>query len=402
MDIALDKVGGEPGLRERVTRAPLQRKSSMEILRAAAEDRERFVCEEKSKSRKMHTYMRSQDQILSFVASLFSAPTGDAARELEPLEPATQQQTESEDCTNGDAAMKAVSISFAANVGLFLVKVVAVVASGSLVMLASLLDSGLDLISGMVLWLCRRAATSHRPYDFPVGRSRMEPLGVVVFATIMAVSSLQIIIEASRIIHAGVDGNPPDLDFGTLVQVISGVIIGTKALLSWYCSRVEEATNSASVASYAEDHRNDVLTNGVSVICLAIAANVRNMWIIDSIGASLIAIWIINSWIATAREQVDKLVGRAVDPLLISKITILAATHHPLITQVDTVRGYYFGERCMIECHVVMPEDTPLQQSHDIGESLEIKIEALEEVGRAFVHADYEFDHKPEHRNTVL
>lgn len=44
-----------------------------------------------------------------------------------------------------------------------------------------------------------------------------------------------------------------------------------------------------------------------------------------------------------------------------------------------------------------MPEDLPLKEAHGIGESLQIKIEELPEVERAFVHLDYECDHKPEH-----
>nr|GMD47862.1 metal tolerance protein 4-like isoform X2 [Ipomoea batatas] len=39
----------------------------------------------------------------------------------------------------------------------------------------------------------------------------------------------------------------------------------------------------------------------------------------------------------------------------------------------------------------------PLKEAHAIGESLQIKIEELTEVESAFVHLDYECDHKPEH-----
>ena len=36
-----------------------------------------------------------------------------------------------------------------------------------------------------------------------------------------------------------------------------------------------------------------------------------------------------------------------------------------------------------------------LCQAHDIGESLQLKIEHLTEVERAFVHLDYECEHSP-------
>jgi len=43
------------------------------------------------------------------------------------------------------------------------------------------------------------------------------------------------------------------------------------------------------------------------------------------------------------------------------------------------------------------------RESHDIGQSLQNKIEKLPEVERAFVHLDYECEHKAdeEHQNLM-
>ena len=62
---------------------------------------------------------------------------------------------------------------------------------------------------------------------------------------------------------------------------------------------------------------------------------------------------------------------------------------------IDTVRVYHFGSNFLVECDIVLPEDMSLRESHDIGESLQLKIEKLPEVERAFVHLDYECDHDP-------
>lgn len=82
--------------------------------------------------------------------------------------------------------------------------------------------------------------------------------------------------------------------------------------------------------------------------------------------------------------------------------------------------AYHFGIRYMCEVDIVLPEDMPLRTTHDIGESLEKKIEELSvvsapppagcaramlltrtvraQVERAFVHLDYEWTHKAEHK----
>lgn len=63
--------------------------------------------------------------------------------------------------------------------------------------------------------------------------------------------------------------------------------------------------------------------------------------------------------------------------------------------QVDTVRAYYSGPRLLVEVDVVMDADAALRLTHDVAEDLQIKLESLPDVERAFVHVDYEVTHKP-------
>lgn len=46
---------------------------------------------------------------------------------------------------------------------------------------------------------------------------------------------------------------------------------------------------------------------------------------------------------------------------------------------------------------IELPGELPLSEAHAVGESLQEKIEKVPEVERAFVHADFESTHKPEH-----
>jgi len=43
-----------------------------------------------------------------------------------------------------------------------------------------------------------------------------------------------------------------------------------------------------------------------------------------------------------------------------------------------------------------------LMEAHDIGESLQRRLEQLNEVERAFVHVDHEVDHHPESEHKVV
>ena len=92
----------------------------------------------------------------------------------------------------------AVQGSFGLNVALLGAKLIAMIASGSMSVLASLADSLLDLVSGIVLAATQRAMARVDPYKFPEGKARLEPIGVIVFAVVMGMSSLQIIVEATK------------------------------------------------------------------------------------------------------------------------------------------------------------------------------------------------------------
>ena len=75
----------------------------------------------------------------------------------------------------------------------------------------------------------------------------------------------------------------------------------------------------------------------------------------------------------------------------------IAMTHSPLIHQIDTVRAYHSGPRLIVEVDIVMNPDDSLRLTHDTAEDLQLKLESLPNVERAYVHVDFETTHKPEH-----
>ena len=67
-----------------------------------------------------------------------------------------------------------------------LMQVYASIRSESIAIIASTLDSLLDLIAGAILWFTRYTMSKHDVYNFPIGKSRIQPVGIVIFAAIMA------------------------------------------------------------------------------------------------------------------------------------------------------------------------------------------------------------------------
>lgn len=82
---------------------------------------------------------------------------------------------------------------------------------------------------------------------------------------------------------------------------------------------------------------------------------------------------------------------------------MIAYNHSDKIEKIDTVRAFHIGLNLFVEVDVVVNENMKIKDAHDLGESLQAKIEAVENVERAFVHLDYEWDHHPhsEHKKII-
>ncbi|URE24945.1 Metal tolerance protein [Musa troglodytarum] len=242
----------------------------------------------------------------------------------------------------------------------------------------------------MAIRLSNIANMSRNPYQYPIGKRRMQPLGILVFASVMATLGLQIILESVRSLMSDGNKSRRKEQETWLVDIMLSVTL-VKLGLVIYC---RSFTNEI-VKAYAQDHFFDVITNVIGLVA-ALLANYVEGWI-DPVGAVILALYTIHSWSMTVLENVNSLVGRSAAPEYLQKLTYLCWNHHKAIRHIDTVRAYTFGSHYFVEVDIVLPSEMPLREAHDIGEALQEKLEQLPEIERAFVHLDYEFTHKPEH-----
>lgn len=285
----------------------------------------------------------------------------------------------------------AIRISNIANMILFAAKVYASVRSGSLAIIASTLDSLLDLLSGFILWFTAFSMKTQNPYQYPIGKKRMQPLGILVFASVMATLGLQIILESVRTLISDEDEfNLTKQQEAWVIAIMLSVTL-VKLALVIYC---RSFTNEI-VKAYAQDHFFDVITNTIGLAAVLLAKYISHF--MDPVGAIILALYTIRTWSITVLENVNSLVGKSAAPEYLQKLTYLCWNHHKAIRHIDTVRAYTFGSHYFVEVDIVLPSNMPLREAHDIGESLQEKLELLPEIERAFVHLDYEFTHKPEH-----
>jgi cation diffusion facilitator family transporter len=281
-------------------------------------------------------------------------------------------------CSPVRTGQQAAMVSLGANLSLLIIKIVAVAFSNSLSVIATLVDSSLDLFSGMVFLLIARAQRK-RERNYPVGKRRFEPLGVIFVASVMGTAALEVILISLQSIAQG--PSKPVVD-STTVGLVAAVI-AIKTVLYLLCRLVP----SPSAQALAADHINDAVSNTVVLIALLLSDHLSVY--ADNVGAILVSLFIIVNWSRQGFEHVRNLAGHLAPPELLQKVTWVALHHSDEIIAIDTVRGYGFGSENLVEVDIVLDSGMPLNRAHNIGESLQQRIERIDGVERAFVHLDY-------------
>jgi cation diffusion facilitator family transporter len=294
----------------------------------------------------------------------------------------------------GDDQLKyriAVWGSFVANVILAILQLYGAISSGSLSLFTTMADAIFDPLSNVTLILTNRAVRRVDPSRFPSGKARLETIGNIVFCFLMTAVSFILIAFSIRDL---VERDSDELNSFHLPSVIAvAVAFVTKLSLFFYTWSIKDKYSQIGILW--QDHRNDLLINGFGI--LTSVGGSKLVWWLDPAGAIVLSVLVSGIWLRTAFAEFMLLVGVTASVEIQQLITYVSVTHSQDIKQIDTVRVYHSGPRLIAEVDIVMDPSASLQKTHDVAEELQLKLESLPDVERAYVHVDYETTHKPEH-----
>lgn len=285
----------------------------------------------------------------------------------------------------------AVYGSFIANLVLAALQIYGATSSGSLSLFTTMADAIFDPMSNITLMVTNRAVRRVDPNRFPSGKARLETVGNIVFCFLMTSVSFILIAFSVRELSEGRVQDTTPFHLPSVIAV--SVAFATKLSLFLYCWALKDKYSQIMILW--QDHRNDLFINGFGILTSVGGSKLR--WFIDPMGAIIISCIISAIWLRTAFAEFLLLVGVTADIEMHQLITYVCLTHSPEIDGIDTVRVYHSGPRLIAEVDVVMSADRSLRNTHDVAEDLQIKLENLPDVERAYVHVDYETTHKPEH-----
>lgn len=311
---------------------------------------------------------------------------------LKPIAKHAKEDEDEAEAANGMVKFL-IYLNIVANFILAGLQLYAAVSSLSLSLFATAADSVFDPFANIVLNLLHRKSHRLDERKWPIGGSRLENAGNIVYAAIMGCVSVVLIVESARDIGSHKPGEMNELHYPSLIAV--GIAFFTKAFLG--VMNYMYRKYSSQLDMLWVDCRNDLFINGFGIFTCAAGAKIA--WWIDPSGAIIISFGIILSWSRAAYEQFRELCGVAAPVEFLQLCTYNALhIHYPHIDMIDSVKAYHSGPKYIVEVDIVMKPETPLWLSHNVSQDLQDKIEQLPMCERAFVHVDFEVDHRPEHQ----
>lgn len=289
---------------------------------------------------------------------------------------------EEEDADSGSTVVTvALYINLAANILLLMGKIAVIVLTDSLSVLASLVDAALDFLSTAIVWLTTYLIQRQDQYAYPIGRRRLEPVGVLVFSVIMITSFFQVGLECITRLNSG-NRDIVELTGPAIAIMVSTVLI--KGFCYFWCRLVK----NSSIQALAQDALTDVVFNTFSIIFPLIGFYAK-IWWLDALGGLLLSMYVIFNWSKSASEHIRNLSGAAATADERNILLYLTMRFAKTIRYIQGLQAYHAGDKLNVEVDIVLDENMSLRDSHDLAESLTYILESVPSVDRAFVHSDY-------------
>jgi len=286
--------------------------------------------------------------------------------------------------------------SWAVNWLLLGIKAYAAFTTDSKSVIASLADSGADLISQAIISAAEYYKNKMSP-NYPVGRARVEDMSVLACAAVMILISIEVVQDSGTKIDEGLSGKREVFIFGPVDIAILAIGIGLKFVLWLYCGWANKYLRSDAIQALTEDHFNDLLSNSAAISAAIIASHVKGSWWVDPVGAILLMLFIAWRWAVIIYEQMKKIVGHSAPDSFIDSIDCMCRDHHIAIAP-DSIIAYHFGAKFIVEIEALLPMDMQLSEAYDIYKSLKDKVEDMDDVARCHIRIDHVSREDPVHK----
>lgn len=260
-------------------------------------------------------------------------------------------------------------------------KTAAWLASGSVALLASLADSGLDLLASLITLFAVRFAASPPDAEHRFGHGKAEAFaslmqGGLVFASAALVGREAIAgLLAPRPIHAG----------GWAMAVMALSIVLTLALVAAQGRALKQA-QSVAVHGDRAHYAADLASNIAAILGIA-GASLLGLYWLDAAAGLVVAAWLVWGAIGVFREAAGQLMDHELDDDARQRIVALM-TEDAAIKGVHQLRTRASGPYIHIQMHADLDPGLTLVAAHDAMVAAENRVLTAFPTADIIIHPD--------------
>ena len=255
--------------------------------------------------------------------------------------------------------------------------------TGSVAMLGSLADTGLDLIASLVTLLGVRVAAQPADEKHRFGHGKAEAIAALFQVIVIAISAFAIGARAvSRLIEGDITANA---EYGIGVSVIA--LIVTSALLA-YQRHVIARTRSIAIGADHVHYQSDLLLNGAVIGALVLDQYLGIRWI-DPVFGVLIALWLLFGAWRASNQAIDQLMDKEWPAEKRQRFLDIAA-RHPEFIGIHDLRTRTSGARDFVQFHVWVDPGMTIAEAHKAMDMMEAKLMAEFPDTEIIIHPDPE------------
>ncbi|BCX79457.1 cation diffusion facilitator family transporter [Campylobacter sp. 19-13652] len=263
----------------------------------------------------------------------------------------------------------AIISASATSVLLAVIKFIAGIASGSISVLSSAIDSMLDCLISVLNFFALKKSSDAPNARFNYGFGKIEALSSLFEGTFIIGVGIFIFYESVlKIVHGK---EAVSVDIGLYIMLASMLITG--ALIA-FLSHVAKLTNDLIIRTDALHYKSDLYTNAAIVIALIII-KFTGFWLIDPLLGIAASAYIIYSAIKLVKEGIFILLDAAISESEQQKIVQIILSFKQVLS------FHYFKSRksantVFLSYHLVFQEGIALAKAHQISDQIIAQIKA--------------------------
>lgn len=275
----------------------------------------------------------------------------------------------------------ATSLAMAMALTLIAIKLSAWLATGSVALLSTLIDSTLDAFASLVNILAVRHALTPADADHRFGHGKAEPLAGLVQSAFIIGSALFLIGEAGRhLLH------PAPINNGAAGILVMGVSIVLTMVLVVFQRKVVAKTGSVAVSADALHYSTDLMMNLGVLVSLALSSTLDWAWV-DPVFALGLGFYILWGSGKLAWTSYNLLMDKEFDDEERRRIMDVARSH-PEVRDVHGLRTRSSGQQQFIQLHLELDGEISLRRAHDISDAVENQIHEAFPKADIIIHQD--------------